>query len=137
MLLLPKFLAPKPRLKFVKSLQKGLDQLSEEGATQVFRPLTTNELILGAVGVLQFDVVAHRLKHEYSVDSSYDAIDINLSRWVSCPDPAKLDEFRRKNEARLALDSAGNLTYLAPSRVNLNLAIERWPEIEFRDTREH
>ena len=121
----------------LKALQKGLDQLSEEGATQVFRPLLTNELILGAVGILQFDVVAHRLRHEYAVESSYDTVDVTMSRWVSCDDPARLEAFRRRNESRLALDSAGDLTYLAPSRVNLNLAVERWPEIEFRDTREH
>ena len=121
----------------LKALQKGLDQLSEEGATQVFRPLLSNDLILGAVGVLQFDVVAHRLRHEYAVDSSYDNIDVTTARWVGCDDLAHLDEFKRKNQARLALDSAGNLAYLAPSRVNLNLAIERWPDIEFRDTREH
>ena len=121
----------------LKALRKGLDQLSEEGATQVFRPLVGNDLILGAVGVLQFDVVAYRLRHEYSVDSSYDAIDVTTARWVSCADAVPLEEFKRKNETRLALDSGGNLTYLAPSRVNLNLAMERWPQVEFFDTREH
>ena len=71
------------------------------------------------------------------MDSSYDTVDVTTARWVDCEDPGHLEEFRRKNQARLAVDSSGNLTYLAPSRVNLNLAIERWPEIEFRDTREH
>jgi peptide chain release factor 3 len=121
----------------MKALQKGLDQLSEEGATQVFRPLSGNELILGAVGSLQFDVVAYRLRHEYGVESKYDPVDVRTARWVECADPRRLDEFRRRNDARLALDSAGSLTYLAPSLVNLNLAVERWPEVEFRATREH
>ena len=120
----------------MKALNKGLDQLSEEGATQVFRPLISNEVILGAVGVLQFDVVAYRLRHEYGVESAYDAIDVNTARWVSADDPKQLEAFTRKNEARLALDAAGALAYLAPSRVNLNLAEERFPDIHFSATRE-
>jgi len=121
----------------MKALQKGLDQLSEEGATQIFRPLISNDLILGAVGALQFDVVAYRLKHEYGVECTYDTIDVATARWVDCDDPKKLDEFRRHGETRLALDRAGNLTYLAPTLVNLQLTTERWPQIRFLATREH
>lgn len=121
----------------MKALQKGLDQLSEEGATQVFRPLARNDLILGAVGVLQFDVVAYRLKDEYNVECVYDNVDVNTARWILCNDEKMLEEFRKKNEINLALDSGGKLTYLAPTMVNLNLAIERWPDVEFIATREH
>jgi len=121
----------------MKALQKGLDQLSEEGATQIFRPVAGNDLILGAVGNLQFDVVAWRLKHEYGVECQYDAVDVTTARWVDCDDAKKMSDFRRQYEARLALDRAGNLTYLAPSVINLNLVKERWPDIQFRDTREH
>jgi peptide chain release factor 3 len=121
----------------MKALQKGLDQLSEEGATQVFRPLASNELILGAVGVLQFDVVAYRLKDEYGVDCVYEPIGVNTARWIACGDDKMLDEFRKKNESHLALDSGGSLTYLAPTMVNLNLAMERWPDVQFVATREH
>ncbi len=121
----------------MKALQKGLDQLSEEGATQVFRPLRNNDLILGAVGVLQFDVVAHRLKHEYGVDCRFENVQVATARWVYCDDGKKLDEFRRKATEHLAVDSGGELTYLAPTRVNLELTMERWPDIEFRATREH
>ena len=120
----------------LKALHKGLDQLSEEGATQVFRPLATNDLILGAVGVLQFDVVAWRLRNEYGVESSYEPVGVTTARWVNSDDPARLEAFRRRNDGRLALDSAGNLAYLAPTMVNLNLAVERWPDVEFRATRE-
>jgi len=119
-----------------KALQKGLVQLSEEGATQVFRPLIGNDMILGAVGILQFDVVAHRLKHEYGVQCSFESVPVATARWVTSDDPAKESEFRRKAEANLALDGAGSLTYIAPNRVNLQLAQERWPDIEFRTTRE-
>jgi peptide chain release factor 3 len=121
----------------MKALNKGLDQLSEEGATQVFRPLMGNEVILGAVGVLQFEVVAYRLRNEYGVESTFEGIQINTARWVESDDPKKLDEFQRKNQQRLALDSAGALTYLANTRVNLNLTEERWPDIHFHATREH
>jgi peptide chain release factor 3 len=121
----------------MKALLKGLQQLSEEGATQLFRPLIGNDLILGAVGVLQFDVVAHRLKHEYGVDCGYENVQVMTARWVSCADSKRLEEFRTKAAAHLALDGAGDLTYLAPTRVNLDLTMERWPEITFHAIREH
>ena len=121
----------------MKALQKGLDQLCEEGATQLFRPLRNNDLILGAVGQLQFDVVAFRLQDEYSVQAAWDAIGVYTARWVYCDDPKKLAEFRTKAQDNLALDHSGALVYLAPTRVNLNLTVERWPEITFRETREH
>jgi peptide chain release factor 3 len=119
-----------------KALQKGLIQLSEEGATQVFRPLVSNELILGAVGVLQFDVVAHRLKHEYSVDCVFEAVQVSTARWLTFPDQKMEADFRRKNEQHLAIDGHDTLSYIAPNRANLQLVIERWPEVEFRATRE-
>ncbi len=121
----------------MKALQKGLDQLCEEGATQLFRPLRNNDLILGAVGQLQFDVVAFRLQDEYGVQASWDAINVYTARWVSCLDAKKLEEFRNKAYENLGLDHAGALVYLAPSRVNLQLTLERWPDITFRETREH
>ncbi len=121
----------------MKALQKGLDQLSEEGASQVFKPLNNNDLIVGAVGVLQFDVVAFRLKNEYGVDCGFESVNVQTARWVTCEDERKLDEFRKKASENLALDSAGSLTYIAPTRVNLELTMERWPEIEFHATREH
>ncbi|HEC60257.1 hypothetical protein LCGC14_0818990 [marine sediment metagenome] len=121
----------------MKALSKGLQQLSEEGATQLFRPLSNNDLILGAVGVLQFDVVAHRLKGEYSVDCSYEAVQVYTARWVYCSNAKKLEEFKQKAALNLALDGSGGLTYIAPTRVNLDLTMERWPDIEFKSTREH
>jgi peptide chain release factor 3 len=121
----------------MKALSKGLQQLSEEGATQLFRPLSNNDLILGAVGVLQFDVVAHRLKGEYSVDCSYEAVQVYTARWVYCSNAKKLEEFKHKAALNLALDGSGGLTYIAPTRVNLDLTMERWPDIEFKSTREH
>jgi peptide chain release factor 3 len=121
----------------MKALQKGLDQLCEEGATQVFRPLRNNDLILGAVGQLQFDVVAFRLQDEYSVQASFDNVNVFTARWVYSKDTKKLDEFRTKAYDNLALDHSGALVYLAPTRVNLQLTLERWPGLDFRETREH
>lgn len=120
-----------------KQLLKGLVQLSEEGAVQVFRPLQNNDLIVGAVGVLQFDVVVARLKSEYNVEAIYEGVNVATARWVECADAKKLEEFKRKNQSNLALDGGDNLAYIAPTMVNLNLAQERAPEIIFRATREH
>jgi peptide chain release factor 3 len=119
-----------------KALNKGLDQLCEEGATQVFRPLNNNDIILGAVGSLQFDVVKERLEAEYGVNCAFDASTIWAARWVDCDDARALREFREKNEARLALDHSQALVFLANSRVNLEMAQERHPQVVFRATRE-
>lgn len=120
-----------------KALLKGLIQLSEEGATQVFRPFNSNDLILGAVGILQFDVVAHRLKEEYKVNCIFESVSVHTARWIECDDEKHLEEFKNKAMDNLALDGGDNLSYLAPTRVNLNLMQERWPDIQFNQTREH
>lgn len=119
-----------------KALQKGLIQLSEEGATQVFRPLTSSDLILGAVGILQFDVVAYRLKTEYNVDCGFEAVPVSTARWIKFKNAGDESEFRRRNEQNLAIDGLNSLTYIAPNRANLQLSIERWPEVGFHSTRE-
>ena len=118
----------------MKQLAKGVVQLSEEGATQVFRPLRNNDLILGAVGVLQFDVAAHRLKGEYGVDAIVEPIGVQAARWVVCDDDKEFKRFREKAHDNLAEDGDGQLVYLAPTRVNLNLTVERWPEVRFLAT---
>lgn len=121
----------------MKALLKGLQELSEEGATQLFRPLSNNDLILGAVGILQFDVVSWRLKNEYGVECSFEAVQVATARWISCEDDKMREEFKRKAFNNLALDGADNLTYIAPTKVNLSLTEERWPDIQFLATREH
>ena len=121
----------------MKALQKGLSQLCEEGATQLFKPLRNNDLILGAIGALQFEVVAFRLQDEYGVQCVFEPINVAVARWVSTPDEKRLAEFRNKAYDNLAVDHAGELVYLAPTRVNLGLTEERWPEIRFLKTREN
>jgi peptide chain release factor 3 len=119
-----------------KQLRQGLAQLSEEGAMQVFMPLINNDLILGAIGVLQFDVVVFRLRDEYKVECSYEPVNVTTARWIECADPKKLAEFRSRAEVNLAIDGGGHLTYLAPTRVNLTLNEEKWQDVQFRTTRE-
>ena len=121
----------------LKALKKGLAQLCEEGATQLFRPLRNNDLILGAVGPLQFEVVAHRLRDEYKVECQFEAIKVATARWVECDDEKMLEEFERKAHDNLALDHGESLVYIAPTRVNLSLTEERWPDIQFLKIREH
>lgn len=120
-----------------KQLQKGLTQLAEEGAVQVFRPFMGNDYILGAVGVLQFDVTMARLKDEYGVDAACEGTSFAAARWVGCDDKKKVEEFRKSQEANLATDAEGHLTYLAASTWRLNNAMEEWPDITFLKTKEH
>ncbi len=121
----------------LKALKKGLAQLCEEGATQLFKPLRNNDLILGAVGPLQFDVVAFRLKDEYRVDCQFEPINVMTARWIDAEDEQMLQDFQRKAHDNLALDHSESLVYIAPSKVNLNLTEERWPDINFRETRDY
>ncbi|MDE3208240.1 MAG: peptide chain release factor 3, partial [Pseudomonadota bacterium] len=110
-------------------------ELAEEGATQLFRPVSSNDLILGAVGMLQFDVVAHRLEHEYGVDVRFENVDISTARWLRGSE-MELKEICNRHTLNIAKDGAGDLVYLAPNRINLNLAQERFSSISFLETRE-
>ncbi|MBU0968983.1 MAG: peptide chain release factor 3 [Proteobacteria bacterium] len=121
----------------MKQLSKGLVQLAEEGAVQLFRPLMGSDYILGAVGVLQFDVTMARLKAEYGVDAVYEGVNYATARWISCADRKKLDEFTQKKQSSLALDGEGHLAFLAPSEWNLSRTMELFPDIVFHKTREY
>ena len=121
----------------MKQLSKGLVQLAEEGAVQLFRPMMGSDYILGAVGVLQFDVTMARLKAEYGVEAIYEAVDYATARWVSCDDRKKLDSFKAQNQGSLALDAEGHLSFLAASEWRLGRTMELFPDIVFHKTREH
>ena len=120
-----------------KQLHKGLVQLSEEGAIQVFRTVQSGEYILGAVGILQFDVTMARLQSEYGVEAVYEVANYAAARWVDADDKAKLKEFEKGNIDRIALDAENSLAYLAQSEWRLNYTQENWPDIRFYKTREH
>lgn len=120
-----------------KQLDKGLNQLAEEGAVQLFRPVSGSDYILGAVGVLQFDVIMSRLRAEYNVDAVYEAVDYATARWISCDDQKHLEEFVKKNRMQVSNDAEDNLTFLASSEWRLQHTIDQWPKIVFHKTREH
>jgi peptide chain release factor 3 len=120
-----------------KQLQKGLCQMAEEGAIQVFRPLGGKDYILGAVGVLQFDVTMARLKAEYWVDADYEPAPYATARWITCDDKKILNQFEKKHLLCLANDGEGHLAYLAPSEWELGYVMEHSPDIDFHKTRDH
>ena len=120
-----------------KHLEKGLHHLVEEGAIQLFRPLLGNDYILGAVGPLQFDVVATRLLHEYNVDVLLDPLSYEAARWVESDEEAQLRSFVKEQEHKLARDIDGTLVYLADSLWWLERTMEKWSQLTFRSTREH
>ncbi len=126
---------PEDPLK-AKQLQKGLSELGEEGAIQVFTDSMGRKL-LGAVGQLQFDIVAHRLQGEYNVDAKYEPADIYTAQWLSFPDEDARKKFLQRESASVAEDVDGNPVYLAPSRYKLQITQERFPEVGFHTTREH
>lgn len=120
-----------------KQLQKGLVQLSEEGAIQVFQPLGKSDYILGAVGMLQFDVTAERLRAEYGADTIFEATPYAIARWVTCSDKQRLKEFEQKNGSALALDAEGRPTFLAANEFRLGLCMDAWPDVTFHKTQEY
>ena len=132
------FRVARPRDPFkAKQLQKGLHELGEEGAIQVFETVSSKSLLLGAVGQLQFEVVAARLASEYKVDALYDDAGIATARWLTYPDETTRRDFERDRAASLATDVDDNPVYLATNRFNLQAAMERWPKVGFHTTREH
>lgn len=120
----------------LKQLQKGLTQLAEEGAVQYFRPIKGSDYILGAVGVLQFDVTMARLKAEYSVDAVYEPVDLSVARWIKADDKKIIDEFEKKYGYNLAKDSEGHLAFITTSEWQLKFVMDDWPKITFMKTRE-
>ena len=120
-----------------KQLRAGLTQLGEEGAIQVFRPIAGSLLLLGAVGQLQFEVVAHRLEHEYGVKARIMQSNFNLARWVTCDDPNELKKFMDANAHRVALDAVDAPTLLVDHSATLRAVEQQWPKIKFHALREH
>jgi len=132
------FRIARPRDPFkAKPLAKGLRELGEEGAIQVFASSHTNTLLLGAVGPLQFEIVAQRLASEYNVDAIYETANISTARWLTFPDDLTRRNFEREQAAALASDVDENPVFLATNKYNLQVTMERWPKVGFHATREH
>ncbi len=120
-----------------KQLQQGLAQLGEEGAIQVFKPDAGGNMLLGAVGQLQFEVVQHRLKAEYDCDVRLENCQYTGARWITADTPAELRAFTDAYPLRMAHDAADTLAYLCTSPYDVRLAQERFPKIHFHPLREH
>ncbi len=120
-----------------KQLQQGLVQLGEEGAIQVFRPEMGGNMLLGAIGQLQFEVVQHRLKGEYDCDIKLEGCSYSGARWVTADTPQQLNAFCDAYPQRLARDAADALAYLTTTPYDIRLAQERFPQIKFHMLREH
>ena len=124
-----------------KQLRAGLTQLGEEGAIQVFRPVAGSVLLLGAVGQLQFEVVAHRLEHEYGVKARVMPARYNVARWVTCDEAdggeKELKRFIDANDHRVALDAVNAACVLLEYAGELRAMQENWPKIKFHALREH
>ena len=124
-----------------KQLKAGLIQLGEEGAIQVFRPVASSLLLLGAVGQLQFEVVAHRLEHEYGVKARIAPSRFQVARWVTCPDEnggqKELQRFIDGNAHRVAYDAVDAPTVLVEYAPELRAIESNWPKIRFHALREH
>ena len=120
-----------------KQLKIALEQLAEEGASQIFKPLDGASWIIGVVGQLQFDVIASRLLSEYGVRGSFEAVPYTNARWIKAKTPEKLREFAERNKYNTAEDGSGALTYLAPNAWHLQRIAQDFPDIEFLKTREY
>jgi peptide chain release factor 3 len=120
-----------------KQLQQGLAQLGEEGAIQVFKPETGGNMLLGAIGQLQFEVVQHRLKGEYDCDVRMEGCQYTGARWITADTQAELKTFADAYPMRMARDAADTLAYLCTSPYDVRLAQERFPKIHFHPLREH
>jgi len=125
-----------------KQLRKGLQQLCEEGASQVFFPQNSNDIVIGVVGQLQFEVIQYRLENEYGAESVFDNCPFKIARWIR-PKPGReaqltsaLDTLSRSYDVVLAKDSEERFSILCSSEYVLNKAIERYPDLDFVRTAE-
>jgi peptide chain release factor 3 len=114
-----------------KQLQKGLEQLTDEGVAQLFTRKVDGRKIIGTVGALQFEVIQHRLKAEYNASASFDQVSLYKALWISCSDRKKLENFMQDRSGHIALDKEERPVFLAESAWLLQMAQEKFPDIEF------
>ena len=119
-----------------KHMGRALQQLAEEGAASVFKPRVGSDWIVGAVGVLQFEVMADRIRTEYDVPARFESTSLITARWLESDDEGKLRDFVRKNEGSIADDHRGHPVFLARNSWHLDRAQDDWPDIRFVDTKE-
>jgi len=119
-----------------KQLDKGIDQLMDEGVAQLFKGKKTGRKIIGTVGNLQFEVIQYRLLHEYGASARYEPINIYKTCWITSNNKNQLEEFKARKANNLAEDKWGRDVFLAESKFALQMAQEKYPDIEFHFTSE-
>jgi peptide chain release factor 3 len=120
----------------VKHMRRALEHFAEEGASQVFKPLSGSEWVVGVVGPLQFEVLAARIEAEYGLEAKFEEAGVTAARWIECPDPVILKKFTDANRGSLGEDHDGALVFLARNAWHLNRAQEENPDVHFLKTRE-
>ena len=121
-----------------KQLNKGIDQLMDEGVAQLFTLSLNNRKIIGTVGALQFDVIQYRLEHEYGAKCSYENLNVFKACWVE-PEDKNNDEFKdfkRVKQKFLAIDKQEQLVFLADSSFSLQMTQQKYPSVKFHFTSE-
>ena len=119
-----------------KHLRRALEDLAEEGVSQLFKPLIGAQWIVGVVGELQLEVLASRIEAEYSIKAGFEAAPYETARWVQAEDPARLKAFLDANRGALAEDRDGAPVYLARNSWELDYTQREWPDIRLAKTRE-
>jgi peptide chain release factor 3 len=119
-----------------KQLGKALNDLAEEGVTQVFRPTNGADWLVGVVGPLQLDVLASRLADEYGVPIAFESAGFETARWVAANDANELKRFLDRHRSVLAHDRAGAPVFLARNSWELKRAQQDWPSVAFTATKE-
>jgi peptide chain release factor 3 len=119
-----------------KQLEKGIQQLTDEGVAQLFIQQPGNRKIVGTVGELQFEVIQYRLEHEYGASAAFEAKNLHKACWMTTDNEAKMEDFIRRKAQNIAKDKDGNYVFLAQTRFLLQSAESDYPEITFHTTSE-
>ncbi|MFA7688290.1 MAG: peptide chain release factor 3 [Moheibacter sp.] len=114
-----------------KQLEKGIDQLMDEGVAQIFTLEMNNRKIIGTVGALQYEVIQYRLEHEYGAKATYEPISIHKACWVEADEKsAEFLEFKRVKQRYLAYDKFRQLVFLADSSFTIQMTQEKYPSVK-------
>ncbi len=121
-----------------KQLEKGIDQLMDEGVAQLFRLELNNRKVIGTVGALQYEVIQYRLEHEYGAKCTYEPLNVHKACWIE-PENEKSEEFKEFKRVKnkfLAKDKRGQLVFFADSMFSLQMTQQKYPSIKFHFTSE-
>lgn len=122
-----------------KQLNKGIDQLMDEGVAQLFTLELNGRKVIGTVGALQYEVIQYRLEHEYGAKCSYENFPAYKACWVEAEDETneEFNEFKRVKQKFLAKDKQGQLVFLADSQFSLQMTQQKYPSVKLHFTSEY